>query len=252
MLGRALDNLIGVFSPTAKVNRMAAREILGKIEARSQYAAAKTSPSTGAWNPVGAKVNTIIANSMPTMRERAHQLMRDMPAMATGVDRVVDFMIGDGITLQSRIKDPDTGKLNKTLNQKVEDAFHFWCDEADDAGRLHFNEIQQLAARQECGAEGEYVVIKKRNTTPGRYLPFSLMVVEADSVTGYDATPQPGNEIHQGVEYEPSSGRRVAVHFEDYDRWKKPIRVPADQVIMGFRTLRPVSCAVSPPWPLLS
>jgi lambda family phage portal protein len=239
MIGNAVDNLVGVFSPKAKVARLAAREALGQIEQRGQYAAANTSPSTGSWTPVDSKINTILANSIPTMRARARQLMRDMPAMATGVDRVVDFMVGDGLTLQARVKDPATNKLAKAVNQQVEDAWNFWCDEADESGRLHFNEIQQLAARQECGAEGEYVIIKKRSSQRNRFLPLSLMILESDTINGYGAMPMAGNDVHQGVEYNPGTGQAVAYHFEDYDRWSKPLRVPADQVVVGFRTLRP-------------
>lgn len=241
VIGELVDSLVGVFSPTAQINRMAAREVLDLVVSRrsSTYAAAKTTLSTGAWMPVESKVNTIIADSVPVMRSRAQQLLRDMPAMATGVNRVVDFMVGDGLTMQARVKDPSTGRLAKKVNQQIEDAWNFWCDEADASGRLHFNEIQRLATRQEVGAEGEYVIIKKFSKKPNRYLPFSLMTLDASTLTGYGATPLPGNEINMGVEYDPVTGAAVAYHFEDYDRFKKPLRVTADQVICGFETMRP-------------
>ena len=40
-LGKALDRVIGVFSPKTELNRLAARELVYKY--RHQYAAAKTS-----------------------------------------------------------------------------------------------------------------------------------------------------------------------------------------------------------------
>lgn len=240
-LVRVIDNIVGAISPQRQVYRLAAREALAAIEAKrsAQYAAAKTTLSSGAWMPVDAKINTIIANSVPAMRTRARQILRDMPAMATGVDRVVDFMVGDGLTMQARVKDPATGKLAKAINQKIEDGWNFWCDEADDAGRLHFNEIQQLCCRQECGAEGEYLLVKKFSRATGRYLPFSLMTLDTATLTAYGATALPGNEIFMGVEYDPRTGRVMAYHFEDYDRFKTPLRIPADQVICGFQTRAP-------------
>lgn len=243
--GNVIDRLVGVFSPKAQVRRLVTR---------NQYAAAKTNLGTGGWNPYDSKVNTVIANSIYQLRARARQLVRDMPAMATAVQRVEEYTVGNGITLQSRVKDETTGKLAKGINQKIEDAWNRWCDEADAGGRLHFYEIQQLACRQEVEA-GEYVIIKRASKGEGRYLPFQLLIVEPDQVRGYydayqsagAAAPQgpngtgplPGNQVYQGVEYDPRTGKAVAYYFEDPDRWTKTLRIPADQVIMGFRTLRP-------------
>lgn len=237
MIGAALDKLVGLFSPRSELDRMAARELVAKV--RNQYAAAKTTLSTGNWSPVDAKINTVLQNSTSVLRARARQLVRDMPAMATAIDRVEEFIVGNGITMQARVKDPATGKLNKAINQKIEDAWNWWSDEADDGGRLHFHEIQQLCARQEIEA-GEYLIVKKRSKAASRFLPLSLMLLEGDSLTTYtNATPAAGNEIHQGVEYDPRTGRALAYHFDDPDRWSKTLRVPSDQIIHGYKTLRP-------------
>lgn len=234
--GAVLDRAIGLFSPRTELNRLAAREMVGKI--RATYAGAKHNDLTGGWNPTDPKVNIAIGDSAAQLRARSRQLVRDMPAMATALDRLEEFTVGRGITLQGRVKDPSTGKLLQGINQRIEDAWHFWCDQADDGGRLHFHEIQQLAARQEIET-GEYIIIKKHSPAAKRYLPFSLLMLEADQLTGYGAKPLPGNAIHQGVEYDPRTGRAIAYHFEDADRWKQPLRVTADQVILGFKTLRP-------------
>ena len=235
-LGKALDRVIGVFSPKTELNRLAARELVYKY--RHQYAAAKTSLGTGAWNPADPNVNTVIANSLSTLRSRARQLVRDMPAMATAVDRLEQYTVGDGIRLQGRVKDPDTGKLAQGINTRIEDAWKWWCDEADAGGRLHFYELQQLACRQEIEV-GEYVIVKQVTRAANRFLPFQLLMLEPDQVAGYGATPLPGNDIYQGIEYDPRSSKSQAFHFDDPDRWKKPLRIPANQVIHGFRTLRP-------------
>jgi lambda family phage portal protein len=238
VISQAIDSLIGIFSPKNHLDRLAAREAIARVKQRSQYAAAKTTLGTGGWSPVDEKINTLLANSNATLRARARQLVRDMPAMATAIRRLTEFTVGSGITLQARVKDPSTGKLAKGINQKIEDAWRYWCDEADDAGRLHFNEIQQLACRQECEL-GEYVVVKKQSKANGRYIPFSLMLFEPDSLATFVPDPLPGNEIHQGVEYDPRTGTVLAYHFEDSTRWNKTIRIPVNQVIMGFETLRP-------------
>jgi len=83
------------------------------------------------------------------------------------------------------------------------------------------------------------LAIKQYRPGGGRYLPFQLLMLEPDQLTGYGATPLPGNEVYQGVEYAPATGRIVACHFEDFDRWKSPKRIPINQVILGFQHLRP-------------
>lgn len=235
MIGEAIDKLIGVFSPKSQLDRVLARENINLREAK--YAAAKTTLQSGGWTTQGdTKINTLVQNSSGILRARARQLVRDMPAMATAIDRLVDHQVGKGSTLQCRIKGAD-GNLNTILNQQIEDAWKYWCDEADETGRLHFDEIQQLACRQEYEI-GEYIFIKKRTRMNGRYLPFSLMVLESDQLTS-QARPLTGNDIIEGVEYEKRTGRAVAYHFDDPDRWNKTLRIPAEQVIIGYKTLRP-------------
>ena len=134
--------------------------------------------------------------------------------------------------------DETTGALAKGINEKIEDAWKRWADEADAGGRLHFNEIEQLACRQEVEV-GEYIFVKRYTRAKNRFLPFNLLALEPDQLSVYGGTALPGNEIHQGVEYDPRTGKAHAYHFEDPDRWKAPQRFPADQVILGYRSLRP-------------
>lgn len=232
-IGNIFDRFVGIFSPDKQLRHMASRKIL-----KRQYAAAKGNTNTGGWNPVDNNINTVIANSVGKLRTRARQLVRDMPAMAAAVQRVEEFTVGNGITLQARVKDQSTGKLAQGINGKIEDVWKRWCDEADAGGRLHFHEMQQLACRQSIEV-GEYIFIKRFTRSRGRFLPFDLLAIEPDQLSSYGATPLPGNEIHQGVEYDPRTGRAMAYHFEDSNRWEKPKRYPAEQVILGFRSLRP-------------
>ncbi len=244
-LGNIIDRFIGLFSPKRQIQR---------VRQRSQYAAAKTSLGTGAWNPYDSKINTVIANSITVLRARARQLVRDMPAMGTALNRIEEFTVGDGLTLQARVRDESSNRLAQGINTKIEDAWKWWCDEADAGGRLHFNEIQQLACRQEVEV-GEHFEIKKFSRSGSQFLPFQLLLVEPDQVQGYyqayqtagfssaspswNGMPATGNQVYQGVEYDPQTGKAIAYYFEDPDRWTKTLRIPAEQIIHGFRTLRP-------------
>lgn len=243
-VAHGLDSLAAAVSPAWGAKRLAARRAVDRLRS---YAAGKHNVGGDTWLPADRNVNDTIASSVRLMRARARQLVRDMPAMGTAVTRLEEFTVGPEILLQARVKDPVTGKLDKTLNQKIEDAWAFWCDQADDARRLHFSEIQQLCCRGEVEA-GEYVVIKKYSRSGSRYLPFSLSLYEPDQLVSYGGTPLPGNEIHQGVEYDPRTGRALAYHFEDYDPSSvlggkvsaaSVTRIPAEQCIVGFKSIRP-------------
>jgi len=164
-LSRAIDRFVGFFSPQTELRRIAARELIER-----QYAAAKGTTNSGSWNPVDNTVNTVIKDSIEKLRARARQLVRDMPAMATAVQRVEEFCVGDGISMQARVKDPDTGELAKGINEKIEDSWKQWCEKSDAGGRLHFYEMQQLACRQEIEV-GEYIYLKRYSRGKNRYLP---------------------------------------------------------------------------------
>lgn len=220
-----------------------------QISARQirQYAAAKTTRLTGGWNPVNHTVNQVIGSSVQVVRSRIRQLVRDFPYFARAVNVLVNFTVGSGITFQSRVKNPD-GKLNKALCQQIEDAFNFWADEADVSGKLHFYELMQLAKRQDV-EPGEFLLVKVNSSVRNRFCPFALQVFEADWLTtlndnyfggGIKPADGSGNIIRQGIEYERLSGRPVAYHFLDPEGWGgKTVKIPAENVIHGFQTLRP-------------
>lgn len=239
-LGRVLDKVIGIFSPASGLRRTILR----------QYAAAKTNRLTGNWNPVGSNVNTIIGSSNIPVRNRVRQLVRDFPYFARAVNVLVNFTVGTGMQFQSKVRTP-RGKADKALRQRIEDAFDFWADEADIAGKLHFYDIMRLTKRQdvECG---EFLIAKVNSKDRSRYCPFALQVFESDwlsshndnyfeagSIGSMGLNRSAGPVIWQGIEFSPQTGAVQAYHFEDPDGYGRIIRIPASDVIHGFDTLRP-------------
>ena len=239
LINSAVDGAVGVFSPRLAFERKYFRRHLALEKKRSaKYAAAESYLTTGSWSPVNSNVNEVIKNSWPTVTTRMRQLVRDFPYFKRAVNILVDYVVGQGITFQSRIQSPG-GTLNKKLIQSMEDAFSFWADEADVAGKLHFYEIMQLAKRQDIES-GEFLIVKTAHRVKNKYLPFALQVYETDWLTDYGASPaSPLNEVSQGLEYEKDTGRIIAYHLTDPDSWGKTIRIPAENVIHGFETLRP-------------
>jgi hypothetical protein len=128
-IGQLVDGFVGVFSPGTELKRMVARERLNSArnpangddttnpwgQRYATYAAAKSDRLTGGWSPVNEDVNKIIGAASWRVRGRVRQLVRDFPYFmrATGI---TDYVVGEGIMLQSRIAAPD-GTLYKNWIQ---------------------------------------------------------------------------------------------------------------------------------------
>lgn len=241
-----LDRAIGIISPASEIKRRVQR---AQAEKARMYAAAKTTRLTGGWSPVGQDVNSLIRSSSTQIRNRSRQLVRDFAYFARAVDVLVDYTVGTGVQLQSRVTrgvDAETGKsrLHTAKINEIESAWRRWMEEADAAGRMHYHELEQLAKRQDVES-GEFIFVKVNLPDKNRFIPFALQAYEADWLTSNYTTPLNGNVVDQGIEADPRTGRVVAYHFAVPDGFNnltgniKTQRIPAEQVIHGFKTLRP-------------
>lgn len=204
-----------------------------------QYAAAKVSRSTGDWMPVQQSVNDLIRSSSPIMRSRIRQLVRDFPYFTRAVDILVGYTVGTGTNFQSRVLNPKwtpgstEKKFDRLRCQQIEDAFNWWAEEADAAGKLHFCEMEELAKREDCEA-GEYLFVKVNLSDKKRFIPFALQAYEAEWLTDVGAIPLGDNPVEQGIEYDRLSGRVIAYHLTDPQGWGKTQRIPAEYVLHNF------------------
>jgi lambda family phage portal protein len=238
-LGAAIDNFIGIFAPKSALVRKFHRKKLQATRSAT-YAAADTNRMTGGWTPTSSSVNDIIGNSAVSVRNRIRQLVRDFPYFAKAINAICDYTVGAGITYEPRVTLPnDPEVLDTKTNQKIEDAVDFWAEKADIAGRLHYYEIMELMKRQDVES-GEFIVVKRLDKRPGRYIPLSLQIYEADWLDSTINFDQNANtKIEQGIEYNVNTGAVVNYHFTDPDSWGKSIKIPASAVVHGFKTLRP-------------
>ncbi|MCP4744820.1 MAG: phage portal protein [Desulfobacteraceae bacterium] len=154
------------------------------------YAEAKPPAMSNGWNPSNASVNTIIAASTDTMRARIRQLVRDFPYVACAVNVLVDYIVGEEIGFQSKIQRPG-GELDERMIQQTEDSFNFWADQTDFSGNLHYYEMMRyemmrLAKRQDSET-GEFILIKRWENDPKRYLPVCYQIVEPKWLTDMGA-----------------------------------------------------------------
>lgn len=240
MIGRAIDKTIEVFSPKRGIARRMYREMIAfeDKQRKRQYAAAKTPLTSGGWHPVDpSDVNSLISGSAPAVRGRVRQLVRDFPYFSRAVNVLTNLTVGTGITMQSRVKKPN-GDLDSKLNSSIEDAFSRWVDQSDVAGQLNFYELMALAKRNMLET-GEYLFIKRHIKEKGRVIPYALQAIEPDRLSSYSVTPGAGNLVHDGIEVDGTTGRPVFYHFSGNGFKMKPFKVPASDVIHGFKTVRP-------------
>lgn len=216
-----------------------------KKASQRQYAAAKSYGSAADWSPVNQSINDLIRSSAIPVRAKVRQLVRDFPYFTRAKKNIVDFVVGTGMTFQSRVRNldfepgmPSQSKFDKRAQQQIEDAVAYAYDELDITGKQHGHELERLSKGQdvECG---EFLFIKKRDNARGRYIPYALQAVEADWLTDHGAKPAGKNKVDQGIEYDPTTGKAVAYHFTDPDSWGRTMRVLSGDVIHGFDTHRP-------------
>jgi len=214
-------------------------------EEKRQYAAAKVTRLTGDWLPVDQDVNSIIRNSSGILRARTRQLIRDFPYFQKATSVLVNYTVGTGIRFQSRVVD-NSGNFDKKAIRQIEDAVSWAADEMDVADKLHYHEIERLAKSQDVES-GEFLFVKTLLKDRKRYIPFSLQAYESDWLTSSYSTPEKGNAIDQGIEYDLKTGRVMAYHFAVPSGYAlgslagstKTTRIPAENVLHNFKTLRP-------------
>lgn len=232
-MGFAFDRALAVFAPTYALSRVEARE---HFVAR-MYAAAMPTEDAGGWIPFDGDANSIVRSSSSAVRARVRQLVRDFPYAARAEKLRNALIIGNGIRLRARCKNPD-GTMARDVNRIVEDYFAEWAQHADITEQLTFADLQALADRQlfQCG---EYFFIKRY--VKGKKHPLRLQPIEADRLPFGHSTGKvaPGNEMLDGIEYEKATGRPVFYHFQDDGFSAKALRIPADLVIHGYEVERP-------------
>ena len=219
--------------------RAPARKGAGRRSGASQrselYAAAKTYRLTGDWMPADTDPTDVVLASLPAVRRRVRQLVRDFPYFSRAVNVLSAFVVGDGVKFQSRIR-ARSGELNPNVNRETEELFLRWAESASWDGRQHFYELQDLAERQHHEA-GEYLFIT--HTVPGRVVPLALQPVEPDQLYSGAKPSAKNREVSGGVEYDAKTLRPVFYHLQESGYRLKTYRVPADRVVHGFDILRP-------------
>jgi lambda family phage portal protein len=226
-----IDDVLGFFSPTAKLNRMRARRAL-EIMSKRGYDGARMGRRTSGWITPSTSANAEIAPSLAKLRDRSRDLVRNNPYAAKALRVLVSNSIGTGIVPSLK---------SKSLNQLWE----VWTDECDIENQLDFYGMQRLAGR--AVFESGECIVRFIVTNDDSSVPLKLQVLEPDYLdSSKSEVLRGGGYIQHGIEYN-STGQRVAYWLhKEHPGDRAPImkgfdsfRVPASDILHIYEKLRP-------------
>lgn len=236
-----IDEFVSLISPSAGLKRAQARAANDMLR---KYDGAAKGRRTKNWDARDTSANTEIRSGFETLRARSRDMVRNNTYAKIAIEVIATNTIGTGI--RATVKNTDDATKVKTLDEWNKWAGTTLCDFD---GKLDFYGIQELVMRS-VAESGECLVLRRRNNDKKK-MPVQIQVLEADylypdneSLTAVKITPNVGNIVLQGVEFD-TKGRRVAYwlytsHPGDYMGGDlQPIRVPAKDVIHLFKTDRP-------------
>ena len=201
-----LDRAIAQIAPLWGAQRLAARI---QFEALRGYSAARPSRRTKGLRGTAGSGNAETETDLPKLRFSARKLVRDNPYASAGLDVLVGYQVGTGITVRSNSGDE---RLDKLWN----DAFATWSRRCDAAGRLDFHGMTAQAARTRCESGevlGRHLALSRAEARArGLDVPYAVQVLEPDHLD--PVTLRRETNIVQGIERD-GWGRPVAYHLTD-------------------------------------
>ncbi|MDR1165737.1 MAG: phage portal protein [Deltaproteobacteria bacterium] len=186
--------------------------------------------------------NDLVARSNPRLRQRVYRMTRNFPPFVRAIKVLQAFIIGEGGRFESLAERPN-GEPDLKLRKEIERRFSRWTKKATVDNRLNFYESQLLALKQKLETGEFFNVFRTRKSGP-RKGELALQFIEPERVTSSVITYADTGDVivEQGIEFDRHTGERFAYYVEPTDPALKVAsqeRIPEEQVIHGFETLRP-------------
>lgn len=210
--------------------------------AKRMYAAAQSGRLFGDWVAGGTSADSEIKSSLPRVRNRSRQLLRDNDYAKNAVRVIANNVVGQGVNFQAQVKMQRGSKLDTKINDQIEREFSKWKKKQNchAAGMLHFQDIERQLI-EGLVRDGEVLVRLITKAMGDSKVPLALEVIEPDMLDdSYNDTLSNGNKIKMGVERNEWN-RPVAYHFfgshpgDDgfaslKERTNQRVRIPAEEV----------------------
>ena len=97
------------------------------VPRRRMYEGARVSRLTSDWVTSGTSADAEIKGSLPRLRNRSRQLVRDNDYARQAIRAIRANVIGTGIRLQAQVQmQRGGGRLDQTVNDAIENAWALW------------------------------------------------------------------------------------------------------------------------------
>lgn len=171
--------------------------------ATRQYLAARANTRSAAWQTGDGSADSELVSSLTKLRGRSRGLVRDASYAKSARRIVVNNVIGAGIGMQAKVTQSRGGKLAKTVNDTIEQAWSSWMDptRCTMGGEVHFADVERMLMGEVFEA-GEVLIRERYAPVGDSDVPYALEIVEAERIAGEYQSPGPqrGGVIRMGVE----------------------------------------------------
>ncbi len=226
---------------------------------RRGYAAASNIARYGDFRSSRGSADYELREGLAEVRAKVRYLARNSGTMKRFLQLLKVNVVGEnGFRFQSRVKSVTGEGMNKSLNERVEQAWSDWSEFPTVDGSMSMTDLSNQII-QSWARDGEAIL----EIVYGAAYPdgIALNPLEADILdeTLNTVHPPTGNEIRMGVEINGRTGAAVAYHFLTYHPgdinavWfsrkyeRQHRRVPVDRVIHLFERSRPGQTRGEPP-----
>ena len=194
-----LDRLITRLSPKWALERDQARAALARS---GGYVGGAYSQRFSNWSPGVRDADGDITYDLREMRGRSRDLARNAPIARGAVGTMVTYVVGTGLSVQSRIDAELLGLSDDEASAKqkeFERYFNTWAASqfADASQRQSFYELQDLAERSELESGDAFALLVK-SKAPNWPYQMAVQIVEADRVCN-EGRKMDTDEMTQGI-----------------------------------------------------
>lgn len=220
IISKAVDSIIGVFSPESQLKRTVARKRQQFLDSGyGNYGASLSKKSLKGWIASGGSAKEDIQDNLDTLRQRTRDLYMGVPIATGAIKTMRTNVVGRGLFLKPVI---DANALGMARNQaqilenSILHEWKLWADSKDcDVARLdNFYELQQLAFLNWLISGDVLVLLPKKERTAQPY-DLRVQLIEADRVSNPNNIDFFDNKIVGGVEID-RSGEVIAYHISKH------------------------------------
>lgn len=187
-----LDSAIKSFSPSWALKRQIAQNRLTRLQTyreKRSWEAVAGGRTRSEFLTTSKNADSFISGGAKTLRQHIRSLEFNNGFVSGPIQRIVNNVVGNGMTFQSRVKADEaylrglplriTDADAELFNFLAEKNFKRWAKEADIRLILKFNDMARLIEAA-LVRDGEALVIGRTSARQNRFLPYCLELLEID------------------------------------------------------------------------